>query len=318
MAKSKKEKPYLEAEELSLSEWLKIALQDERDQEYMVADYQFPTDSHQSEYMASIAQRSDQDVKSLIRKFLLPPGILGHDKRTLDFWIKTGGITKALEETEYARRLLKGKAWEGTTWVLDLLPDDPKLAINVIDAFIRAHAQFLPDGRIFGLCDAISIIEHKYLFDIKPREILDLVSPRDFEYLVAALFRQKGYSVRVTKQTRDGGADIVCTSKQGPVRTTTLIECKHYTGSIGVEVVRQLAGVVGEMGASGGYVVTSGKFTAPALNFANKTGRIQLIDFKALTQELNTHIGSRWGERLPHIVSREQHDQTRESGQLTH
>ena len=50
---------------------------------------------------------------------------------------------------------------------------------------------------------------------------------------------------------------------------------------VSVQVVRELYGVVAAHGAGRGYVVTSGKFTAPAADFARSVG-LQLIDGPAL------------------------------------
>lgn len=311
MTKIKKEKPYLDAKELTLANWLSIALMEERDRKNKIIDYHFPTDSHAHEYISTIAVREDAEIKKLIRSFLIPAGVLGHDHSILRHWTDTGHILHEIDNSEYARRLIRGEAWEGMTWILDLLPDSPKQAIDALNAFIKAHSIYLPDGRFTGLCDAISVIRHRYLLTIGRREVLDDVSPRDFEFLISALLRAKKYNVRVTQKTRDGGADVICTTLASSTKQTLLVECKHYTGSIGVDVVRQLAGVVGELGASSGLVVTSGRFTKPAMDFANKTGRIQLMDYSALNLEFNLYFGARWGERISHLIGREQREQIR-------
>lgn len=311
MTRIKKEKPYLDAKELTLAKWLSIVLEEKRERENSFIDYQFPTDSHAQEYISTIAAREDAEIKNLIRCFLIPAGVLGHDHSILRHWTDTGNILHEINNSEYARRLIRGEAWEGMTWILDLLPHSPKQAIDALNAFIKAHGIYLPDGRFTGLCDALSIIRHKYILTIGRREVLDEVSPRDFEFLISALLRAKKYNVRVTQKTRDGGADIICTTLTSSTKQTLLVECKHYTGSIGVDVVRQLAGVVGELGASSGLVVTSGRFTKPAIDFANKTGRIQLMDYAALNLDFNLYFGARWGERLSLLIGREQLEQVR-------
>ena len=50
---------------------------------------------------------------------------------------------------------------------------------------------------------------------------------------------------------------------------------------VGVQVVRELYGVVCAHGAAGGYLVSSGTFTAPAADFARDVG-LRLIDGPAL------------------------------------
>lgn len=309
MAKAKKNKPYFDASTVSLDEWLSMLFTHEHKRKFRFIDYHFPTDNHALEYLANVETRSDFEVKHVIRSFLIPPGIQGHDHQFFHHWKDTGDIIKVMRSIEFARRLFREEAWEGMTWILDLLPDWPQQAIDALDAFIRAHTLYLSDGRVFGLSDAISIIRHKYLLSVNPRDILNEVSARDFEFLISALFRNQNYQTQITKQTRDGGADIICTSINTPIRQRVLVECKHHKGTIGVEVVRTLAGVVGESGSTSGWVVTSSKFSKPAVDFANTTGRIQLLDYEALNLKFNEHFGARWSERLSSIISQEQRHQ---------
>ena len=68
---------------------------------------------------------------------------------------------------------------------------------------------------------------------------------RGFEELVAELFGGFGYEVELTKQTRDGGRDIVAI-KRGEVQVKYLIECKRPDpgGHVGVGPARELLGVL--------------------------------------------------------------------------
>jgi restriction system protein len=57
-----------------------------------------------------------------------------------------------------------------------------------------------------------------------------------------------------------------------------LVQCKQWKAfKVGVDVVRELYGVMAAKGATGGFVVTSGRFTDDAKAFAD--GRnVQLVD----------------------------------------
>jgi restriction system protein len=79
-------------------------------------------------------------------------------------------------------------------------------------------------------------------------------------------------------RTRDGGVDLVL--RKG--NETHLVQCKQWRAmAVGVETVRELYGVMAAKGATGGYVVTSGRFSADARKFAE--GRnIHLLDGEAL------------------------------------
>jgi restriction system protein len=101
----------------------------------------------------------------------------------------------------------------------------------------------------------------------------------DFEILVGEAFRLQGFAVEERGgAAADGGVDLVL-RRDGQ---RCFVQCKQWKVlQVSVPVVRELYGVVAAHGAAGGYVVTSGKFTAPAADFARSVG-LQLIDGAAL------------------------------------
>jgi len=104
---------------------------------------------------------------------------------------------------------------------------------------------------------------------------LDGMSWTAFEMLVGEGFRLQGYRVAETGGGgADGGVDLVLT-KGGE---KFLVQCKQWRAmKVGVEIVRELYGVMAARGATGGFVVTSGRFTDDATKFAS--GRnVRLID----------------------------------------
>lgn len=108
--------------------------------------------------------------------------------------------------------------------------------------------------------------------------VLDGMSWQEFELLVGEAFRQKGFAVAESGGGADGGVDLVL-EKNGE---KFLVQCKQWRAfKVGVEIVRELYGVMAARGAAGGYVVTSGQFTQEAKEFAS--GRnISLMDSVAL------------------------------------
>jgi restriction system protein len=106
-------------------------------------------------------------------------------------------------------------------------------------------------------------------------ESLNGMTWRQFEKLVSESFRMQGYQVTETGRTGpDGGVDLVLRKDRG----TFLVQCKQWKAfKVGVETVRELHGVMAARGATGGFVVTSGRFSRAATQFA--TGlNIRLID----------------------------------------
>ena len=72
----------------------------------------------------------------------------------------------------------------------------------------------------------------------------------------------------------DGGVDLVLTKGSEKF----LVQCKQWKAyKVGVDVVRELYGVMAARGATGGFVVTSGTFSGDAQDFAQ--GRnVKLVD----------------------------------------
>ncbi len=109
----------------------------------------------------------------------------------------------------------------------------------------------------------------------KAADVLDGMSWREFEMLVGEAFRLQGYDVAETGGGgADGGVDLVLA--KGTEKF--LVQCKQWKAfKVGVDVVRELYGVMAAKGAAGGFVVTSGRFTEDATRFAS--GRnLKLID----------------------------------------
>jgi len=104
---------------------------------------------------------------------------------------------------------------------------------------------------------------------------LDGMSWREFEMLVGEAYRLQGYRVTETGGGgADGGIDLALTKGSEKF----LVQCKQWKAyKVGVDVVRELYGVMAAKGATGGFVVTSGRFTDDAKAFAD--GRnVQLVD----------------------------------------
>ncbi len=92
-------------------------------------------------------------------------------------------------------------------------------------------------------------------------------------------FRFQGYQVAETGGGgADGGVDLVLTRPGTNGGEKFLVQCKQWRAfKVGVDVVRELYGVMAARGATGGFVVTSGRFTADAISFAS--GRnVTLVD----------------------------------------
>lgn len=117
------------------------------------------------------------------------------------------------------------------------------------------------------------------------------LSSYDFERVIAKLFEKKGFSVKLTPQTRDGGKDIFI-AKNDLCSFLFYVECKKYepTNHVGIDVIQRLYGVVSAEKATGGIIATTSYFTKPAKDYIqehNITHQISLKDFNDIQQMIN-------------------------------
>jgi restriction system protein len=131
-------------------------------------------------------------------------------------------------------------------------------------------------------------------------QTMTTITWRQFELLVGEALRHQGFSVQETGGNGpDGGVDLVA-RKDGE---KYLVQCKQWRAlQVGVPTVRELYGAMAAEGATGGFVITSGRFSGPAKQFAS--GRnLRLVDGELL----NTWIAAskRPGPRPTSEVVRE-------------
>ena len=91
------------------------------------------------------------------------------------------------------------------------------------------------------------------------------LSPREFEKLVATLFKANGHQAQVLGGSSDHGVDILILSSDNE---KWIVQCKRYSGSVGEPVVRDLYGAMSHEGAQRAYLVTTGSFTTQAQEWA--------------------------------------------------
>jgi len=129
--------------------------------------------------------------------------------------------------------------------------------------------------------------------------VLDDLSGLEFEGLMEDVFRNLGYEdVQQSVQTGDEGRDILMEEVIDGVRRAVVVECKH-TSSVGRPVVQKLHSAVSTYEYNGpkrGIVVTTGRFTDPAKEYANRLRQnndpypIELIDGQDL-REIADEVG---------------------------
>lgn len=132
----------------------------------------------------------------------------------------------------------------------------------------------LPESEIITTISPIIVSANENLVELLKKQPNHLrnISPRDFEKLLAELLKDMGWEVELTKQTKDGGADILAYLNTNIGRLLCLVEAKHYREDrkVGVDLVRTLYGTLCDAQANSAMLVTTSTFTPDAKEFQKK------------------------------------------------
>ena len=108
---------------------------------------------------------------------------------------------------------------------------------------------------------------------LKEGRLLSEMHWRDFEKLIGLLLEDQGWSVVVTKATRDGGIDVVATKEDTDIGLIQSVwQAKKYSPNNKVKLkdVRELSAVREEQKATKGVIVTTSHLTRDAIEWVNR------------------------------------------------
>lgn len=124
-----------------------------------------------------------------------------------------------------------------------------------------------------------------------PEKLYDL-TPRKFEELVASILEDLGFDVTLTKQTRDGGTDIIASIRNALTSFLILVECKKYSpeNKVDVGIIREVVGVQTFKNPSKSIIVTTSTFTKDAIKEASRLkDKLDLKDYNNLKDWLSKY-----------------------------
>lgn len=123
--------------------------------------------------------------------------------------------------------------------------------------------------------------ENEHKIQVQPHEYTpEIGSGLDFEFVCSEILIRNGFQTAdVTKASNDYGVDIVAT-KDG---VKYAIQCKWYSGSIGISAVQEVYTGKEYYNCHVGVVMTNSSFTKNAIELADKN-RVLLWDGKIVNQ----------------------------------
>ncbi len=147
------------------------------------------------------------------------------------------------------------------------------------------------ENEIYSLPNNISELTEEILLCISQNpELMHKLEPRLFEELIRRIFTKFKIEAKLTKQTRDGGFDIIAFEDKIYSQNSYIIECKRFspTRKVSIDVVQRLYGIKQSNKLTKAFLVTSSSFTKPAINWAKQhCWELELKDHKDIAQWLN-------------------------------
>lgn len=292
---------------------------------YLVKNKQFVYPSHKIpysdwfyDYINDIENRTITEVKDLVRCLLRPLN------RPLDF--EDYKTFKILEKDvddeklkmynphlfEYVNRMKNNErfiriandydAFEGITWVLELLPRKPYKAVEALRNYLSAQLEILPDDMITGIEQCIQLILAKFIYFEEPAKKLLNLHPVEFELLIEELYQGMGYETTWTGATRDGGKDIIAEIDRYDGKEKVYVECKLYnTTKLDISKVGYFGYIIANEKINRGVIFCTGYVSENLKNFDR---RIQIWTYEEIVFLLNAHLGSNWCNNLDDIIQR--------------
>jgi restriction system protein len=135
------------------------------------------------------------------------------------------------------------------------------------------------------------------------KEFLYSLHPNEFEDVIAALYKQLGYSVKQTPYSNDKGKDIIL-KRDGK---KYLVECKRYdfANTIGREHLQKFFAAIVEEKAEKGFFVTTSDYKSTAIQYAKDIGKIELVNGSKLVLMMREVYPSQFESNLVSIMCRE-------------
>jgi DnaJ-domain-containing protein 1 len=129
---------------------------------------------------------------------------------------------------------------------------------------------------------------------LRTLEQLQQLTGREFEDLIAGLFREDGYTVRQCGGSGDEGIDLIIEISM----SKDVVQCKRWKSDVGSPVVRDFYGALMHASARHGFIITTASFSESAHSFARGKA-ISLISGPDLIRWIDGSYSARCAAQNP-------------------
>jgi restriction system protein len=184
----------------------------------------------------------------------------------------------------WASVIVAAIAFVGLRWLVPMVLRHQRI-LAPLAATVADHAIWIAGAFLLPIPFSLAHAAKRRRIAATPAilERINALSWQDFELLVAEAYRRKGYKiVERGGATTDGGVDLELHAKG----KTIIVQCKRWRVQVvGVDRVRELFGVMVAECAGAAILVSSGRYSPEAIDFAHDKP-IELVDGNELSEML--------------------------------
>ena len=180
------------------------------------------------------------------------------------------------------------------TYVLSEL--DPVACLGRLNALFSPHPYDLEPVRPAVDFDSVAaqfgfVAGMDALAGLDRRRDLLAMAPYEFGHLVRQVFEESGLQAWSTEAIKDDGVDAAAANPNPALGGRCVIQAKRWRGAVGVAAVRALAVVMDDKHATKGILVTTSWVTKDGHAFAERNGRIEIIEGEHLKYLCEEQLG---------------------------
>ena len=239
--------------------------------------------------------KSAEKILSSVSDFLKNTPDFNQDwvEKLTDFSRMNSTIHDQLRLSQTYNSFVERERKYGFTFSIPIPEFDPELLRSIDYSLIQEDGENDEGGAQIILMDESLRIKRIIKSIYRDHQELYRLDPRDFEEMIAELLRKQDYHVELTKQTRDGGYDLIAVQNLKDIPLRFLVECKRYAShrKIGVDIIRSFSDVMHTSGAMG-MICTSSYFSSDAINYKKqyKPYLLHLRDHDDIVSWVNQYI----------------------------
>lgn len=241
--------------------------------------------------------RSFEPIRNILSEFKDQKCCLSYEAQ-----VEKINISLSSLKIEFGKKLWDEKIFSGTKMeigydsIIFSLKQEIECFLKVLenetsDLISRRHVT----RAIYGLLSILEEIKSEYnnyvvMKEIMRERVLSLTA-MSFENIIFDVVKKMNYvDVEKTKQTRDGGVDVIAYKEDGLSRYKTVFEAKKYRKKLGVQIVRNMHGVMEGCRADRGVIITASDFSRDCKALAERVEyrKIRLIDGEKFSDMLFT------------------------------